>query len=266
MNTDNLFTIGKLAKITGTHVKALRYYDKIGILIPAFVNPENGYRYYSNKHVYIVHAIRFCTEINIPLSEFNDFISKDNTEINFSALVKYASKIANRKIEKLQNNLDEFNVMLEIMEEADSPEDFPTHLSIPKKDYWIEPFDGDISTADYHSTVAEIYSTIFKNGLQPLHQEEGMMIFYKNQTLDPYIFIPLKMSKKNQTFDSIIHLPKLNYAVTRSDTSTFQNIPQVFPHLFNQEYEKIVFKTELLTKKIEWSSPVYEVLCSLPEN
>lgn len=264
MNTDKLFTIGKLARITGTHVKALRYYDKIGILIPTFIDSNNSYRYYSNKHVYVVQAIRFCTEINIPLKQFNDFISDDGTELNFSALVKYATSIANEKMEKLQENLNEFNDMLEIMEEADNPEDFPTHLSIPESDYWLVPYKGEMSTTDYHATVAEAYSKIEILGLQPIDHEEGMVIFYKNNIPQSYIFIPIQTDDDNHPLDSIMRLPKLDYAVARNDTRNFQNIPKIFPHLFSQDYEKIVFKIELLTKKLNWETPVYEILCSLP--
>lgn len=36
MDKQNLLTIGNLSKQTGVHVKSLRYYEQLGILLPAY--------------------------------------------------------------------------------------------------------------------------------------------------------------------------------------------------------------------------------------
>ncbi|MFV0528674.1 MAG: MerR family transcriptional regulator [Lachnospiraceae bacterium] len=41
-----MLTIGKFSKISNVTTKALRYYDEIGLIRPAHINVENGYRYY----------------------------------------------------------------------------------------------------------------------------------------------------------------------------------------------------------------------------
>ena len=45
MDKQNLLTIGNLSKQTGVHVKSLRYYGQLGILLPAYTDPDTGYRY-----------------------------------------------------------------------------------------------------------------------------------------------------------------------------------------------------------------------------
>lgn len=42
-----LIKIGDFAKSTGVTIKALRHYEKLGLLIPVWVNRFNGYRYYA---------------------------------------------------------------------------------------------------------------------------------------------------------------------------------------------------------------------------
>ncbi|MDU1455439.1 MAG: MerR family DNA-binding transcriptional regulator [Paraclostridium sordellii] len=42
----NLFSIGEVSKIKGVTIKALRYYHKMGILIPLHIDNTTGYRYY----------------------------------------------------------------------------------------------------------------------------------------------------------------------------------------------------------------------------
>lgn len=44
----NLFSIGEVSKIKGVTIKALRYYHKMGILIPRHIDNITGYRYYSD--------------------------------------------------------------------------------------------------------------------------------------------------------------------------------------------------------------------------
>ena len=40
-----LLTIGELSKRTGCSIKALRYYDLIGLWKPVYVDPNSNYRY-----------------------------------------------------------------------------------------------------------------------------------------------------------------------------------------------------------------------------
>ena len=41
----DLISIGDLSKLTGVNIKSLRYYEKIGVLLPAYVDPDSRYRY-----------------------------------------------------------------------------------------------------------------------------------------------------------------------------------------------------------------------------
>lgn len=43
----NLYSIGEVSKIKGITIKALRYYHKMGILEPSYIDESSGYRYYS---------------------------------------------------------------------------------------------------------------------------------------------------------------------------------------------------------------------------
>lgn len=44
---NNLLSIGEFSKIANVHIKSLRYYDKLGVLKPIYVDPKTNYRYYS---------------------------------------------------------------------------------------------------------------------------------------------------------------------------------------------------------------------------
>jgi effector-binding domain-containing protein len=53
-----MLTIGRFADTTGLTVRALRHYDEIGLLVPAQVDEDNGYRYYDTAQVEDAVTIR----------------------------------------------------------------------------------------------------------------------------------------------------------------------------------------------------------------
>ena len=44
---EHRFTAGEIAKLSGLSKQTILFYDKKGILKPDYVDPDNGYRYYS---------------------------------------------------------------------------------------------------------------------------------------------------------------------------------------------------------------------------
>ncbi|HJH06342.1 MAG TPA: MerR family transcriptional regulator, partial [Fusobacterium ulcerans] len=52
-----MYKIGLFSQITKTTIKALRYYDEVGLLKPSIINKENNYRYYTTKQLYTLHKI-----------------------------------------------------------------------------------------------------------------------------------------------------------------------------------------------------------------
>ena len=46
-----MLKIGEFSKLTKTTIKALRYYDKLGLLKPAFTDSTTLYRYYTEEQI-----------------------------------------------------------------------------------------------------------------------------------------------------------------------------------------------------------------------
>ena len=44
-----MFSIGEFSKITGLTIKTLRFYHEKGILVPAWIDEQTGYRHYGNQ-------------------------------------------------------------------------------------------------------------------------------------------------------------------------------------------------------------------------
>ena len=46
-----MYKIGEFSELSKTTIKTLRYYEKEGLLIPAFVESQTGYRFYETSQL-----------------------------------------------------------------------------------------------------------------------------------------------------------------------------------------------------------------------
>lgn len=74
----DLLSIGAFSGITGISVKALRLYDKLGILQPATVDFSSGYRYYHPKQSAVAERIRLLRSAHMPLTEIRALLAADD--------------------------------------------------------------------------------------------------------------------------------------------------------------------------------------------
>lgn len=66
---DNLMTIGEIADFFGISRKAIRLYEKKGIIKPVKVDAANGYRYYSTEQVQQINALLELKALGFSLHE-----------------------------------------------------------------------------------------------------------------------------------------------------------------------------------------------------
>lgn len=74
MNRKKLFPIGEVSKLFHISVSSLRHYEKLGLLTPAHISPDSGYRYYTTEQFEILNTIRYLRVLDMPLSAIEDFL------------------------------------------------------------------------------------------------------------------------------------------------------------------------------------------------
>ena len=117
---ETLLSIGDFSKVTGVSIKALRYYDEAGILTPAFVDSNSGYRYYAFSQKAIVDAVQFCVELGIPLKQFPEYTNEPVSWIRYADLVERGEEIVQGKIKTLQEHLALLKQMRKEIQRAES--------------------------------------------------------------------------------------------------------------------------------------------------
>ena len=74
------YTIKEIAGLAGVTTRTLRYYDQIGLLLPAEIG-DNGYRYYNQDSLLKLQQILFFRELDVPLSEIQRIFNQPDFDL-----------------------------------------------------------------------------------------------------------------------------------------------------------------------------------------
>ena len=166
----NYFTISEFAKLRDININSLRYYEKLGLLKPAIVDENNGYRYYSAEQVSLLNKIILCIQLGIPLKDMMAFLDEKGN-LESQRLLEQGRIVAQQRIREMQNNLDYIEYSLKNIEDN---KEFVGCSGVYKRyivsrkvmvtDYRKNFFE----TKEVISDVSEIYKSAQKKGMFPI--------------------------------------------------------------------------------------------------
>lgn len=96
---DDLLLIGAFARRTGITPKALRHYDEVGLLRPAGVDAQTGYRLYRPGQESRARAIRLLRELQMPLPDIAAILDDPSPARVHNLLAEYRRRVAIRHSE-----------------------------------------------------------------------------------------------------------------------------------------------------------------------
>lgn len=107
------FVIGEMAKIFNISTQTLRLYDRIGLLKPASIDENNGYRYYSIDQFIKLECIKRCKAMGFSLDEIKELMGNDSSIEAMLELTKKQKNTIRNKIEELQLMENQLNILEE---------------------------------------------------------------------------------------------------------------------------------------------------------
>lgn len=108
-----LMKIGEIAAFYGVSVKALRLYEKKGIIRPVKVDPATGYRYYSADQVKHLKALLELKILGFSLAEIKQIMSGGATGDQFVTALTRKRVAWQDAIAKAENKIDAIDQILE---------------------------------------------------------------------------------------------------------------------------------------------------------
>src|SRR5262245_45276206 len=94
---ENLMPIGEFAAASRLSQKALRLSGANGVLAPAWVDPDSGYRYYRFDQLHIATLIAWLRRAGMPLAEIRSFLREPSVERLDAFEVEVADEFAERR-------------------------------------------------------------------------------------------------------------------------------------------------------------------------
>lgn len=113
-----MYRIGLFSKINRVTVKALRHYDETGLLKPAYVDEETGYRYYSSDQLPLLHRIVALRQNGFSIEEITDILQGRNVAGIYAQRRAELVELAARSKEQIQE-IDRYLLELEGGEAVD---------------------------------------------------------------------------------------------------------------------------------------------------
>ena len=86
-------TIGEFSQLTHLSVRTLRRYHQGGLLEPARIDDDTGYRYYSSEQIPTAQVIHRLRELGVPLAEVQQVLAADDPNARADLLSSHLSRL-----------------------------------------------------------------------------------------------------------------------------------------------------------------------------
>lgn len=106
------YRIGEFAELSGISVKTLRFYDEIGLLHPAGVDPRTRYRFYLPQQLQELASILALKDIGVPLAQIRNLSKKADPKRERHEVLSDLKKTLEYSIEKANQSLNWINAAL----------------------------------------------------------------------------------------------------------------------------------------------------------
>jgi DNA-binding transcriptional MerR regulator len=179
------FSIGEISKIKGITMKALRFYDRIGLLKPTYTDPDSKYRYYHLSQFVYLDIIKAARTMDISPNDLIPFFKSRDSKSLLDFLDMHKEK-TRRKIDALADiirGIEEVEKSIDRAEKA-AREDAVYLRRLPDRYAVTAPFDQNKPMEEYIFDFSELYLTANMHGLVSTY-EEGLL-FSQNDRGEPY--------------------------------------------------------------------------------
>ena len=92
-----MYQIGEFSRIVEMPVKTLRFYHEQQLLVPAHVDPENGYRYYNDENLARARVIKQLRQLEFSLEDISTILRFDADEASFLERLQQQKRSASER-------------------------------------------------------------------------------------------------------------------------------------------------------------------------
>lgn len=116
-----MFKIGDFSRIARVSCRLLRYYDEIGLLAPATVDRDSGYRYYSAAQLPQLNRILVLKELGLSLDEIVRITQSNDSTAELRELLRTRRREIEQSVETERQRLRQLDTRIAQIDSGDEP-------------------------------------------------------------------------------------------------------------------------------------------------
>ena len=117
---NDLMRIGEIAGFFNVSAKAIRIYEKMGIINPIKIDPKTKYRYYSADQVQQLNALLYLKELGFSLSEIKKLLDGGMTNEKFMEALIHKKRAWQNIIASVENKISVIDEIIDNMASSDN--------------------------------------------------------------------------------------------------------------------------------------------------
>lgn len=218
-----LLSIGDFSAITGVSIHSLRYYDEIGALVPAYVDPLNNYRYYRINQLDRILAIDICKEAGINLCTMSEFI--ENESVDYISLINESKDAIDKRISNYRSQQDELNKLKAFIDIRDiMAEKEEALIRLPAMKLWSMPLEIGQDIVDEADLLIKMSKHVKKFSCTIDPMLFGLIRKTKNEDVRTYGFARIgKSCASPESMRFIIDAPEGSFIAKRSSECSMRD-------------------------------------------
>ena len=206
-------TIGDFSRASHLSVKTLRHYHEVGLLEPSEVDPDNGYRYYSDAQIPIAQVIRRLRGLHMPVADVRSVLAARDTDARNRLIVEHLDRLE-LELAQTRAAVGELRSLLE--PEAPHPIEHRTVPPTPAIGIQ-QTVDRDDIFAWWQGALGELHATVRAQGLTATGSTGGLYAseLFQHGRGEATVFIPTDGTVK--TIGRVVSLiiPAAELAIAR---------------------------------------------------
>ena len=187
-----MFKIGEFSRLSQVTVKALRYYDKIGLLKPADVDRFTSYRYYSASQLPRLNRILALKDLGLSLDQVAQLLESDLPPDQIRGMLRLKQVEIQQQVQEEQARLARVEQRLRRIEQEET---MPTQEVVLKKipSQAVASVRDTVPTSGISQLFGELFAYLGQHRINPVGPSVG--IYYdeefREQEMDVEVAVPV---------------------------------------------------------------------------
>lgn len=213
-------TISEMSKLRNISIDTLKHYDRIGLLKPAYVNPQNQYRYYSAAQYDIIGLIIELRQLGMSLKDIKKYIENRNLANSLQLMEEKGAelKIHIKELTELSDLIQKKIQMIKESQDITMSQGLIAEKVFPKRYAFTffrnikDDIEGACAALELEQTLNSKAPTIAAAKLGAFIPREELTPQCQQETFVNFIFIP---EDEIDSYETVVEIPDGKYICSR---------------------------------------------------